>query len=357
MSDESSDPRRAEDSFALVGPPAAPRTTARRLLSLPDYNLSLDLVRTTEAAALAAARWVGRGDKNAADQAAVDAMRLFFNTVHMDGLVVIGEGEKDQAPMLFNGERIGTGDPPEVDVAVDPIDGTRLVARGEANALSVVAVAERGSMFNPGPCVYMEKIATGREAASAIDITASIETNIKNIARAKRMLVSEVTMMILDRPRHDEFIERVRKLGARVHLLSDGDVAGAITAARQGTGVDLLYGIGGTPEGVVAAAALKCQGGAIQARLHPRNDEERAAAQKAGYDLDRVLNTEDLVHGEDVFFAATGITDGSLVQGVRFSPDCATTESIVMRARSGTIRVIHGEHRDFKLKQIYGQDA
>jgi fructose-1,6-bisphosphatase II len=274
----------------------------------------------------------------------------------MDGLVVIGEGEKDQAPMLFNGERIGTGDPPEVDVAVDPIDGTRLVARGEANALSVVAVAERGSMFNPGPCVYMEKIATGREAASAIDITLSIETNIKNIARAKRMLVSEVTMMILDRPRHEEFIERVRKLGARVHLLTDGDVAGAITAARQGTGVDLLYGIGGTPEGVVAAAALKCQGGAIQARLHPRNDEERAAAQSAGYELDRVLHTEDLVRGEDVFFAATGITDGSLVQGVRFSPDCATTESIVMRARSGTIRVIHGEHRALKLKQIYGED-
>ena len=293
---------------------------ARRLIPMPDYNLSLDLVRTTEAAALAAARWVGRGEKNAADQAAVDAMRLFFNTVHMDGLVVIGEGEKDQAPMLFNGERIGTGDPPEVDVAVDPIDGTRLVARGEANALSVVAVAERGSMFNPGPCVYMEKIATGREAASAIDLTVQIETNIKNIARAKRMLISEVTMMILDRPRHEEIIERVRKLGARVHLLSDGDVAGAITASRQGTGVDLLYGIGGTPEGVVAAAALKCQGGAIQARLHPRNDEERAAAQNAGYDLDRVLFTEDLVRGEDVFFAATGITDGSLVQGVRFSP-------------------------------------
>ncbi len=279
MSNESSDPHRSGDTLAAVAPAGAPRTTSRRLLPMPDYNLSLDLVRTTEAAALAAARWVGRGEKNAADQAAVDAMRLFFNTVHMDGLVVIGEGEKDEAPMLFNGERIGTGDPPEVDVAVDPIDGTRLVARGEANALSVVAVAERGSMFNPGPCVYMEKIATGREAASAIDITASIETNIKNIARAKRMLVSEVTMMILDRPRHEEFIERVRKLGARVHLLTDGDVAGAITAARQGTGVDLLYGIGGTPEGVVAAAALKCQGGAIQGRLHPRNDEERAAAQ------------------------------------------------------------------------------
>jgi fructose-1,6-bisphosphatase II len=328
-----------------------------RRLVVPDYNLSLDLVRTTEAAALAAARWVGRGDKNAADQAAVDAMRLFFNTVHMDGVVVIGEGEKDHAPMLYNGERIGTGDPPVVDVAVDPIDGTRLVARGEANALSVVAVAERGSMFNPGPCFYMEKIATGREAASAIDITAPVETNIKNIAHAKRMLVSEVTMMILDRPRHEEIVERVRKLGARVHLLTDGDVAGAITAARRGTGVDLLYGIGGTPEGVVAAAALKCLGGVIQGRLYPRDDRERAAAKSAGYDLDRVLTTDELVQGDDVFFAASGITDGVLVQGVRFSPEGATTESIVMRARSGTIRVIHGEHRAGKLKQIYGEET
>jgi len=323
---------------------------------MPDYNLSLDLVRTTEAAALAAARWVGRGDKNAADQAAVDAMRLFFNAVYMDGIVVIGEGEKDEAPMLFNGERIGTGNPPDVDVAVDPIDGTRLVARGEANALSVVAVAERGSMFNPGPCVYMEKLVVGRDAAMVIDITASIETNIKNIARAKRLLVSEVTMMILDRPRHAEIVERVRKLGARVHLLTDGDVAGAITAARRGTGVDLLYGIGGTPEGVISAAALKCLGGTIQGRLYPRNDEERTAAVNAGYDLDHVLSTDELVKGEDVFFAATGITDGVLVQGVRFSTEGATTESIVMRARSGTIRLIHGEHRAGKLKEIYGEE-
>jgi fructose-1,6-bisphosphatase II len=336
--------------------PAAAAAGSRHSSTLaPDYNLSLDLVRTTEAAALAAALWVGRGDKNAADQAAVDAMRLFFNTVHMDGVIVIGEGEKDQAPMLYNGERIGTGDPPDVDVAVDPIDGTRLVARGEANALSVVAVAERGSMFNPGPCVYMEKIVTGRDAAAAIDLTATIETNIKCIARAKRMLVSEVTMMILDRPRHEEIIERVRKLGARVYLLTDGDVAGAITAARRGTGVDLLYGIGGTPEGVVAAAALKCLGGVIYGRLYPRDDEERSAAIAAGYDLDRVLSTDELVQGDDVFFAASGITDGALVQGVRFSPDGATTESIVMRARSGTIRVIHGEHRGGKLKQIYGE--
>jgi fructose-1,6-bisphosphatase II len=328
----------------------------RRLVPTLDSNLALDLVRTTEAASLAAARWVGRGDKNAADQAAVDAMRLLFNVVHMNGVVVIGEGEKDQAPMLYNGEHLGTGSPPVVDVAVDPIDGTRLVARGEANALSVVAVAERGSMFNPGPCVYMEKIATGRDAASAIDITASIETNIKSIARAKRMPISEVTMMILDRPRHEEAIDRVRKMGARVYLLTDGDVAGAITAARRGTGVELLYGIGGTPEGVVAAAALKCLGGSIQGRLYPRDDDERAAAIAAGYDLGRVLTTDDLVKGDDVFFAATGITDGALVQGVRFSSDGATTESIVMRARSGTVRAIRGEHRVGKLKQIYGED-
>jgi fructose-1,6-bisphosphatase II len=328
-----------------------------RLVPTLDSNLALDLVRTTEAAALAAARWVGRGDKNAADQAAVDAMRLLFNVVHMDGIVVIGEGEKDQAPMLYNGEKLGTGSPPVVDVAVDPIDGTRLVARGEANALSVVAVAERGSMFNPGPCVYMEKIATGRDAASAIDITATVETNIKNIARAKRMAISEVTMMILDRPRHEEIVERVRKMGARVYLLTDGDVAGAITAARRGTGVDLLYGIGGTPEGVVAAVALKCMGGAIQGRLYPRNDEERAAALAAGYNLDRVLDIDELVQGEDVFFAATGITDGALVQGVRFSTDGATTDSIVMRARSGTVRAIRGEHRVSKLKQIYGEEG
>jgi fructose-1,6-bisphosphatase II len=313
------------------------------------------LVRTTEAAALAAARWVGRGDKTAADQAAVDGMRLLFNVVHLDGIVVIGEGEKDQAPMLYNGERLGTGSPPVVDVAVDPIDGTRLVARGEANALSVVAVAERGAMFNPGPCVYMEKIATGKEAGQAIDIMAPIETNIKIVALAKRLPVSEVTVMILDRPRHEEIVTRVRKMGARVHLLTDGDVAGAIAAARPGTGVDLLYGIGGTPEGVVAAAALKCLGGTIQGRLIPRNDEEQAAAIQAGYDLDRVLLTDDLVKGEDIFFAATGITDGALLQGVRFSPEGATTESIVMRARSGTIRVIHGEHRAFKLKDIYGE--
>jgi fructose-1,6-bisphosphatase II len=342
--------------------PVPPARTAEkaaissRTLHEPEFNLALDLVRTTEAAALAAARWVGRGDKEAADQAAVDAMRFLFNVVHMDGVVVIGEGEKDKAPMLYNGERLGTGSPPAVDVAVDPIDGTRLVSRGEANALSVVAVAERGAMFNPGPCVYMEKIATGREAATAIDLTAPIETNIKNIARAKRMSVSDVTMMILDRPRHAEIVERVRKMGARVYLLTDGDVAGAITAARRGTGVDLLYGIGGTPEGVVAAAALKCLGGAIQGRLYPRDDDERRAALEAGYNLDRVLTTDELVKGDDAHFAATGITDGSLVQGIRFSTSGATSESVVMRSRSGTIRVIRAEHRPEKIEKIDTQD-
>ena len=329
---------------------------ARQLPPMPDHDLALNLVRTTEAAALGAARWVGRGDKIAADQGAVDAMRLFFNAVPMDGVVVIGEGEKDEAPMLYNGERIGTGSRPEVDVAVNPIDGTRLVAQGQANALSVVAVSLRGSMFDPGPCVYMEKIVTGREAATAIDITAPIETNIKNVAKAKRMSVSDVTMMILDRPRHEEAVDRVRKMGARVYLLTDGDVAGAITAARRGTGVDLLYGIGGTPEGVVAAAALKCLGGVIQGRLYPRDDDERKAAIAAGYDLDRVLTVNDLVKGDDVFFACTGITDGALVQGVRFFTDGATTESIVMRGSTGTIRVIRGEHRVGKLKQIYGEE-
>ena len=344
------DERVGAPSPATAGP-AAPR----RLEPMPSNDLALNLVRTTEAAALGAARWVGRGDKNAADQGAVDSMRLFFNAVPMAGVVVIGEGEKDEAPMLFNGEHIGTGSPPEVDVAVDPIDGTRLVAQGQPNALSVVAVAGRGAMFNPGPCVYMEKIVAGREAAGAIDIAAPIEDNIRQVARTKGLAVHDVTVMILDRPRHDEIVKRVRTVGARVYLIPDGDVAGAITAARRGTGVDLLYGIGGTPEGVVAAAALKCLGGAIQGRLYPRDEQEREAALDAGYDLDRILFVDDLVKGDDVFFACTGITDGALVQGVRFFTDGATTESIVMRASSGTIRVVRGEHRAGKLGQIYGE--
>jgi fructose-1,6-bisphosphatase II len=320
--------------------------------SVPDRNLAFDLVRTTEAAALVAARWVGRGDKNAADQAAVDAMRLMFNTVDIDGIVVIGEGEKDEAPMLFNGEHVGTGHAPAVDVAVDPIDGTRLVARGEDNALAVVAVAERGAMFNPGPCVYMEKIAAGSQGGQAIDITAPIEDNVRNVAKARGLEVHDLTVTILDRDRHQEVIARVRKMGARVRLISDGDVAGAIMAGKRDSGIDLLYGIGGTPEGVVAAAALKCLGGEIQGRLYPRNDEERRAAIEAGYDLDRVLTTNDLVRGDDVFFAATGVTDGVLVQGVRYGAGVATSESIVMRSLSGTIRVIRSEHRWDRLMEI-----
>ncbi|MBI4729775.1 MAG: class II fructose-bisphosphatase [Acidobacteria bacterium] len=324
--------------------------------AVPDRNLALDLVRATEAAALAAARWMGRGDKNAADGAAVDAMRLMLETVPVDGVVVIGEGEKDEAPMLYNGERVGTGEPPAVDVAVDPIDGTRLLSRGEANALSVIAVSTRGTMFDPGPCVYMEKIATGHEAAGAIDITASIEDNVRAVAKARGMDHRDITVTILDRDRHEEAVARVRAMGARVRLISDGDVAGAITAAKPGSGVDLLYGIGGTPEGVVSAAALKCLGGAIQGRLWPRNDGERRAAIEAGYDLTRVLETDDLVAGEDIFFAATGVTDGVLLQGVRYTPGGATSDSMVMRARSGTIRVVRSEHRWDKLTRIAGVD-
>ncbi|AMV39112.1 class II fructose-bisphosphatase [Planctomyces sp. SH-PL62] len=319
--------------------------TRPRLQITPDHNLALDLVRTTEAAALAAARWVGRGDKNAADGAAVDAMRLLFNSMQFDGVVVIGEGEKDEAPMLFNGERLGTGDGPEVDIAVDPIDGTKLVAGGQANAVAVVAVSERGTMFDPGPCFYMEKIAVGREGAAVIDVAAPIEDNVRKVAAARGMEVGDLTVVILDRERHHEAMARVRAVGARVYLITDGDVAAAIAAATPDTGIDLLYGIGGTPEAVITAAALKCLGGAIQGRLCPRSDAERQAVLAAGYDLGKVLTTNELVRGEDVFFAATGITDGSLLRGVRYSSDGATTESIVMRSRSGTIRTIKAEHR------------
>jgi fructose-1,6-bisphosphatase II len=320
--------------------------------SKPDRNLAMELVRVTEAAALAAAGWRGRGDKNASDQAAVDAMRLMLDTVAMDGIVVIGEGEKDEAPMLFNGEQIGTGEPPQVDVAVDPIDGTRLLSRGEPNSLSVVGIAERGTMFDPGPCVYMDKIATGPEAAGVIDIEASIEDNLKRVAAAKGIDLTDVTVIVLDRPRHEHIIKGVRDAGARLRMISDGDVAGAIMTARRGTGVDLLLGIGGTPEGVIAACALKCLGGAIQGKLYPRNDDERRAAVEAGYDLDKVLSTDDLVSGNDVFFAATGVTDGTLLRGVHYLPGGATTDSLVMRSRSGTIREIRAEHRWEKLMQV-----
>ena len=318
----------------------------------PDRNLALELVRVTEAAALAAARWMGRGDKEAADQAAVDAMRLLMDTVPMDGTVVIGEGEKDNAPMLYNGERIGNGEPPVVDIAVDPIDGTTLTSKGMNGALAVVALAERGTMFDPGPCVYMEKIAAGEEAAEAIDIEAPVAENIKRVAKAKHADVSDVTVTILERSRHEQLVKEVREAGARIRFITDGDVAGAISAARPGTSVDLLIGTGGTPEGVIAACAIKCLGGVIQGRLWPRNEQERDAAVAAGYDLDRVLTTNDLVSGEDVFFAATGVTDGDLVNGVRYRDGAAITQSIVMRSRSGTVRLIDALHRMEKLKKF-----
>ncbi|HZP90111.1 MAG TPA: class II fructose-bisphosphatase [Actinomycetota bacterium] len=317
----------------------------------PDRNLALDLVRVTEAAALAAGRWIGRGDKVSADQAAVDAMRLMIDSVPMHGTVVIGEGEKDEAPMLFNGEEVGNGTGAAVDVAVDPIDGTRLTAMGQPNALSVIALAERGTMFFPGAAVYMEKVATGPEAAEVIDITAPPEENVRLVAKAKEKRPEEIAVVILDRERHQDLIARVRETGARVFLITDGDVAGAIAAATtRRSGIDLLLGTGGTPEGVIAAAALKCLGGAIQGRLVPRNDEERARLLDAGYDIERVLTTEDLVSGQDVFFAATGITNGSLLRGVKYWPDGATTWSLVMRSRSGTVRWIEAEHQFEKLE-------
>lgn len=318
----------------------------------PDRNLALELVRVTESAALAAARWMGRGDKEAADQAAVDAMRLMLDTVPMDGIVVIGEGEKDNAPMLYNGEAIGNGQPPVVDIAVDPIDGTTLTAKGMNGALSVVALAERGTMFDPGPCVYMEKIAVGEEARDAIDLDAPIADNLQAIAKAKGTKVENVTAIILDRDRHEGIVKEIRAAGARIRFITDGDVAAAIAAAREGSGVDVLFGIGGTPEGVVAACAIKCLGGEIQGRLWPRNDDERRRALDMGYDLERVLTTDDLVSGEDVFFAATGITDGDLLKGVRYRGDSALTQSIVMRSRSGTVRVIDALHRREKLRRF-----
>jgi fructose-1,6-bisphosphatase II len=318
----------------------------------PDRNLALELVRVTEAAALAAGRWMGRGDKEAGDQAAVDAMRLMLGTVDMDGVVVIGEGEKDEAPMLYNGEAIGNGEGPSVDVAVDPVDGTRLLALGRPNALSVVGVAERGSMFDPGPLVYMDKIAVGAAAAGSIDITAPVEANLRAIARANRKDLDDLTIVVLDRPRHDELIAQIRDTGARIRLITDGDVAGAIMAAVEGTGVDALMGVGGTPEGVISACAMKCLGGAIQGRLWPRDDGERAAARAAGYDLERVLGTDDLVASDNVFFAATGITDGELLRGVQYHGGGARTYSVIMRSRSGTVRSVDARHRWDKLMEI-----
>jgi fructose-1,6-bisphosphatase II len=307
-------------------------------------NLAFELVRVTESAAIAAARWVGRGDKNTADGAAVDAMRRLISSVSMDGIVVIGEGEKDEAPMLFNGERVGDGIGPACDVAVDPIDGTTLTAKGMNNAISVIAVAERGAMYDPSAVFYMEKLATGPEAADVVDITAPVAENIRRVAKAKRLSPSEVTVVILDRPRHEKLAREIREAGARIKFITDGDVAGAVESARENTGIDLLMGIGGTPEGIIAACAMKCLGGVIQGRLMPRDDAERERAIAAGHDLSRVLSTNDLVTGDDVFFAATGITDGELLRGVRFGPRGMTSHSLVMRGKSHTIRLIESEH-------------
>ena len=314
----------------------------------PDRNLAMDLARVTEAAALAAGRWVGRGDKEAADQAAVDAMRLVLNTVPMDGVVVIGEGEKDEAPMLFNGEEIGFGGP-ATDIAVDPIDGTTLTSLGRNHAISVIALSERGRMFDPGPCVYMEKIAVGAEAADLIDLDAPVRANLEAVAKARGEQVKDVTAVILDRERHVDLIRECREAGARIRLIPDGDVMGALATGWPDSGYDILFGIGGTPEGVIAACALTALGGAIQGRLHARDDRERRAALDAGYDLERTLTTEDLVGGDDVFFAATGITDGDLLRGVRYRGDGATTETLVMRSKSGTIRTIQSNHKWHKL--------
>jgi fructose-1,6-bisphosphatase II len=322
----------------------------------PSRNLAMELVRVTESAAMAAARWVGRGDKNGVDGAAVDAMRTVLASVPMDGLVVIGEGEKDDAPMLFNGEIVGDGSSTKTDVAVDPIDGTTLTSLGRGNALSVIAVSERGTMFNPGPCMYMEKIAVGPSAVGHIDITASASQNLKWIAKAKGESVRDLTVVILDRERHNPLIEEIRSTGARIKLIGDGDIFGALAAAWPEAGVDVLFGIGGTPEGVIAAAALKCMGGEIQGRLWPRNDDEKKAALAAGYDLDRVLTTDDLVQGDNSFFAATGVTDGELLKGVRFHPGGATTASLVMRSHSGTVRFIEARHRLDKLGEFASVD-
>jgi fructose-1,6-bisphosphatase II len=311
----------------------------------------MELVRVTEAAAMAASRWMGRGDKDGADGAAVNAMRVVLSTVSMDGVVVIGEGEKDAAPMLFNGEQIGDGSPPQTDIAVDPIDGTTPTALGRGGALAVIAVSERGTMFDPGPCVYMEKIAVGRRATGAVDITQSPTDNLRAVSKALGQPVRDLTAVILDRQRHGELIAEVRESGARIRLITDGDVAGAIATAWPGSGVDILFGIGGTPEGVLAAAALKCMGGEIQGRLWPRDETERQAAIDAGYALDKVLHTDDLVKGDNCFFAATGITDGELLQGVRYHDLGASTQSLVMRSRSGTLRKIDASHPLAKLAE------
>jgi fructose-1,6-bisphosphatase II len=319
----------------------------------PDRNLALELVRVTEAAALAAARMVGRGDKEGADQAAVDAMRLVLDSVSMDGVVVIGEGEKDEAPMLYNGEQIGDGTPPKVDIAVDPLEGTRLTALGMPSALAVIALSERGSMFDPGPCVYMEKIAGGPDIADLLDLDRPLAETLALVAERRHRDIRDVMVVMLDRERHQDAMRQVREAGARVRLITDGDVSASLLAVSENSPVDLLWGIGGTPEGVISAAAIKCIGGQLLGRLWPRNDEERTAAVEAGYNLEKVLTCDDLVQGENAFFSATGVTDGDVLQGVRYQGDRgATTESLVMRSRSGTVRRVHARHDRAKMRAM-----
>jgi fructose-1,6-bisphosphatase II len=317
--------------------------------SVPDRNLAMELVRVTEAAAMAAGRWMGRGEKEAGDQAAVDAMRLVLNTIDMDGRIVIGEGEKDEAPMLYNGEVLGTGRPPQVDIAVDPIDGTTILAMGRMGALAVVSLSERGTMYDPKGIYYMDKIAVGPEAAGTIDVRAPVDVNLRNVARAKGKDIDDLTVMILERPRHEQLIQQVRKIGARIRLISDGDVAGSLMTAIPETGIDVMLGIGGSPEAVISACALKCVGGDMQCTLSPRNDQERDQASEDGLDLEKVLSINDLVRSDNVFFAATGITDGELLEGVRYFGGGARTRSLVMRSKSGTVRFIEATHRWDKL--------
>jgi fructose-1,6-bisphosphatase II len=318
----------------------------------PDRNLAMELVRVTEAAALASARWMGRGDKEGADGAATEAMRVTLATVQMDGVIVIGEGEKDDAPMLYNGERVGDGSQPETDIAVDPLEGTTLTALGRGNALCVIAVSSRGTMFDPGPCFYMNKLAVGADAAGSIDITQSPTDNLKAVAGALRKSIRDLTAVVLDRPRHKDLIEEIRSAGARIRLIQDGDVAGAISTGWPDSGADILFGVGGTPEGVISAAALKCMGGEIQAMLAPRSDSERENVLAAGYDLSQVIHTDDLVSGDNCFFAATGVTDGDLLHGVHYESKGATTQSLVMRSKSGTVRSISARHPLAKIAQF-----
>jgi fructose-1,6-bisphosphatase II len=318
----------------------------------PSRNLAMELVRVTEAAALSAARFMGRGDKPAGDQAAVDGMRLVLNTVEMDGLIIIGEGEKDHAPMLYNGEKLGTGDPPEVDIAVDPIDGTRPLAEGRVNSISTVALAPRGTMYDPGPFVYMNKIAVGPAAKGAINVEASVEENLREIAKASGKRIQDLAVVMLERPRHEQMKAEVRRCGARLRMIDDGDVAGALMSAWPDSGIDVLMGIGGTPEGVIAACALRAMGGEIQGKLFARNDDELARGKAMGYDFDKVLTMDDLVASENVFFAATGITDGELLDGVKYSPTGARTHSLVVRGETGTVRQVVATHRFDKLETI-----